>query len=122
MSKQISFTKIEKALLPEFRKKIGTAESTEDVKKFYVRTMQNLVHQAFSGKIDLQYDDIELTPDNEPPFVMSKRLLNEADFSSAWKASDLPHVVARFTENAVNRYRHLEKNPEKTEAKIRNVG
>ncbi|MCB2183959.1 MAG: hypothetical protein KQH63_18185 [Desulfobulbaceae bacterium] len=119
MSKQLSFTKIENELLPEFRKKIGTAESTEDVKKFYVYTMQNLFRQAFSGKIDLEYNDIELTPDNDPPFFMTEKFKDEADFSSTWNASDLPHVISRFTESAVNRYRHLEKKPEKTEAKIR---
>ena len=36
MTKQISFTKIENDLLPKFRKAIGAAESTEDVKKFFI--------------------------------------------------------------------------------------
>ena len=66
MIKQQSFTKIESELLPEFRRRIGTAESTEDVKKFYIYTMQELFNRVFSGKIDLELlgrsVEIEMSP------------------------------------------------------------
>lgn len=119
MTTQLSFTKIENELLPEYRRKIGSAESTEDVKKFYVYTMQNLFRQVFAGKIDLGYGDIALRPDQQPAFAISKGLNDKEDFSYIWNTSDLPNVVSRFTETAVKHYRHLEKNPKKTEAKIR---
>ncbi|RJX29815.1 MAG: hypothetical protein C4531_09785 [Desulfurivibrio sp.] len=119
MTTQLSFSKIENELLPEYRRKIGSAESTEDVKKFYVYTMRDLIRQVFAGRIDPGNDDIALVPDREPSFVISSGLNDKEDFSSIWNSSDLPNVVSRFTETAVKHYRHLEKNPKKTEAKIR---
>ena len=119
MTTQLSFTKIENELLPEYRRKVGSAESTEDVKKFYVYTIRDLLRQVFAGKIDPDYDEIALHPGQQPAFVFSAGLSGNADFISIWNSSDLPNVVARFTETAVNHYRRLEKNPQKTEAKIR---
>lgn len=119
MTKQLSFSKIENDLLPGFRKKIGDAESTEDVKKFYVYTMQGLIQKAFAGSVAVEYEDFSLLPDEDPPYAFNDRLLAIADFSSVWNSSDLPHVVSRFTETAVKRFKHLEKNPQKTESKIR---
>ncbi len=119
MIKQQSFTKIENELLPEFRRRIGTAESTEDVKKFYVYTMQDLFNRVFSGKIDLEYGDVVLLPDQAPSFSFNERIQGMEDFTSVWNGSDLPHIVSRFTDSALKHLKHLEKNPAKTESKIR---
>ena len=119
MTMQLSFSKIENELLPEYRRKIGSAESTEDVKKFYAYTMLDLFRQVFAGKIEPGFDDIALMPDRKPSFVISSGLNDKEDFTFIWNTSDLPNVVSRFTETAVKHYRHLEKNPKKTEAKIR---
>jgi hypothetical protein len=35
-----------------------------------------------------------------------------------WKASDLSAIIGRFATAATNRFRRLEKNPDKTEAKM----
>ncbi len=119
MTTQHSFTKVENNLLPRFRKMIGSAESTEDVKKFYVYIMQDLFHQVFSGNITLNFEDIMLAPDSSPPYLVAEHLLSQEKFNDTWNTSDLSHVVARFTETAINRFKHLEKNPGKTESKIR---
>ena len=119
MTTQFSFSKIENELLPRFRKRLGDAESTEDVKKFYVYTMQDLFRQVFSGNLNLEYGDIFLQPNQDKPFALLERVKERADFVAIWKNSDLSHVVTRFSETAIHRYRHLEKNPAKTEAKIR---
>ena len=119
MTMQFSFSKVENELLPGFRKKLGAAESTEDVKKFYVYTIQDLFRQAFSGKLNLEYGDISLQPDQNQPFALIERVKERADFAVIWKNSDLSHVITRFTETAIHRYKHLEKNPAKTESKIR---
>ena len=55
MSRQLSFTKFEKELLPGFRKKINTAESSEDVKTYYARTCLELLDKAFAGEFSLKY-------------------------------------------------------------------
>lgn len=119
MTTQLSFTKIENNLLPRFRNMIGSAESTEDVKKFYVYIMQDLFHQVFDGSIKVSFEDIMLAPDKTPPYLLTDNLQSQKDFASTWNISDLSHVVTRFSEAAVNRFKHLEKNPGKTETKIR---
>ncbi|MCD4763439.1 MAG: hypothetical protein K8R28_05370 [Desulfobacterales bacterium] len=119
MSKQISFSKYEQKVLPNFRQKISQAESTEDVKKFFVYTAQELLESIFAGKIDFKYEDIELIPGKEPHYLLSKQFAFSDEFKSVWKDSDLPRLLSRLAETAVHRYKHLKKRPEKTEAKIR---
>ena len=119
MTKQISFSKYEQKVLPNFRQKISTAESTEDVKKFFVYTVQELVESIFAGKIDFEYEDIKLMPGKEPYFLLSKQLVSSNEFKSVWDESDLSHLLSRLAETAVNRYKHLQKHHEKTESKIR---
>jgi len=119
MVKQLSFTKHENKMLPKFREKINKAESNEDLKKFFVYTVIELFETIFQEKMDFHYEDIALNPDSEPYYVLSNRLRESPEFGSVWKDSDLPHVVYRMAESAIGRYRHLEKHPEKTDAKIR---
>lgn len=120
MTTQNSFSKIEKKLQPLFRQQIGSAESTEDVKKFFVHTALELLDEATGGTLTLEYEDVSLQPgDEEQPYSLSDAITTNDDFAAIWQQSDLPHILTRFAVSAVNRYRHLEKNPEKTEAKIR---
>ena len=122
MTVQHSFSKIEKDLLPAFRQQIGAAESKEDVRNYFVHTMLELFNRATDGVCNPSDEDIRLNhacEENESRFILSETLAADSEFSSTWKDSDLPHIVGRFAAAACNRYKHLEKNPEKTEAKIR---
>lgn len=119
MSRQLSFTKFEKELLPDFRQKINLAESSEDVKTYFARISLELFDKVFEGELSLDFDDISLQPGHDDKYQLSERLQNSESFSEVWNNSDLPNVLNRFTEAALNRYAHLEKHPEKTEAKIR---
>ena len=119
MTRQLSFSKYENALLPEFRQKINHAESAEDLKKFFAYTAKELFENVFAGKIVFEYDDVAFRPEDDPHYKVSERLFAKEDFKSVWNDSDLPHVIARFVKPALNRYKHLEKHPEKTDAKIR---
>lgn len=121
MTRQFSFSKYENELLPDFRLKINLAESTEDVKKFFVYTTKELFEHIFEGKLDIKYEDIMLMPSAEPFYTVNERLSSQQDFSSVWNNSDLPSVIGRFAEASTKRYKHLEKKPEKTDAKIRMV-
>ncbi|MFP4159512.1 MAG: hypothetical protein ACLFQ9_07885 [Desulfobacterales bacterium] len=118
MSKQTSFTKHERKVLPEFRKKINNSESTEDVKKFFSYTAASLFKEILPEDVTVEFDDVRLAPDDDPPFELSDRIMAVHEFSSAWENSDLSNVLDRFAEAALNRYRRLEKNPEKTDSKI----
>lgn len=119
MKQLLSFTKIENELLAKFRKQVSAAESTEDMKKFFSYSMQDLLEQVFSGQIEIGFDAIKLTPEKEPPFEINERIRSNEIFSSVWNTSDLSHIITRFSEAALHRHLHLAKNPAKTEAKIR---
>ncbi|NOR24065.1 MAG: hypothetical protein GQ542_06655 [Desulforhopalus sp.] len=119
MTRQISFTKIEKELLPRYRQKMGAAESTEDVKKFFVYIVMELLNRAYDDKIRFEYNHICLDPANSPHFCIDTSVTSLNDFTPVWDNSDLSHIVSRFTDTAMNHYTHLSKNPAKTEAKIR---
>ena len=119
MIKQLSFTRYEHKILPNFRQMISKAESTEDVKKFFVYTAIELFENIFKGKMDFEYEDIALMPDSDPHYKVSKRLFSFKDFAFAWNDSDLPVIIDHLAESAMHRYMHLQKHPEKTEAKIK---
>jgi len=119
MSPQISFTKYENEVLPDFRKKLNLAESTEDVINFFGQTITELCNSVFEGKIDIDYEDITLILVHEPHYKINKRLFNSDEFTSVWNASDLSRVIGRFAKSAMNRYKRLEKYSVKTDTKIR---
>ena len=119
MALQFSFTKYEHEVLPDFRKKLNLAESTEDVINFFVHTTLELFESIFADKIDFDYEDITLVLGREPHYKVSKRLFSLQDFTSVWNDSDLPRVIGRFAKSAMKRYKRLEKYSEKTDTKIR---
>ncbi len=104
MSKQISFTKYEKELLPDFRQKINLAETSRDVKAIYARTSLELLDKVFEGTISFEFEDITLQPENDDKYVLSDRLFSSPAFTDIWNNSDLPNVLSRFTDTAINRF------------------
>jgi len=119
MSKQMSFSKIENTILHDFRNKVNHAESTEDLKKFFTYSAQELFNNIFLGKMTFDFDDVSLQPDTEPHYHLNERLLASNEFKQVWDKSDLPQVIGRLANTAAKHYIRLEKNPGKTEAKIR---
>ena len=119
MVQQISFTKYENEVLPDFRKKLNLAESTEDVLNFFVHTIMELCENVFEGNIDFGREDITLLLDREPHYEMNARLFSQEAFTSVWNHSDLPRVIGRFAKSAMNRFKRLAKYSEKSDTKIR---
>jgi hypothetical protein len=119
MAPQISFTKYENEVLPDFRKKLNLAESTEDVINCFTQTIMELCNSVFEGNIGFNYEDITLILDHEPHYMINKRLFGSDEFISVWNASDLSRVISRFAKSAMNRYKRLEKYSETTDTKIR---
>jgi len=118
MERQLSFSKYEQELRPELRQNLNIAESTEDVKKFFVYTIRKLFGRVLEGKEPFTYEDIRLDPQEQSGFIISIKLLGNPDFEAVWQNSDLSNIVKRIADAAGNRHRHLQKNPAKTEAKI----
>lgn len=118
MSKQVSYTKFENQLRPLFRERLDQAESVEDVKKFFVYTAQELLESIMGRMGAVRYDDVALAPDAPEGYSITAELGGDQAFREAWTDSDLPRILRDFAETALKRYRHLAKNPAKTEAKM----
>jgi hypothetical protein len=118
MARQLSYSKYEQELRPELRQNLNIAESTEDVKKFFVYTIQKLFGRVLERKEAFPYEDIRLDPQEKSGFIISDKLLGDPDFAAVWQNSDLANIVKRIADSASNRHKHLQKNPAKTEAKM----
>ncbi len=119
MAKQVSFTKFENEALHSYRQKLNSAESTEDVRKFFFYTTQSLFQNVFDGRLSVEPEDVTLIPGANPCFRFADRIMTAELFHETWGKSDLPRVLGRFAESAASRMKHLEKHPEKTDQKIR---
>ena len=119
MKNKFSFSHIEQELRHSYRNNLNNAESDEDVKKFFVYIVSALFNQAYEGQIRLSPEDITLDEKKQEYFFLRNTLMNNTSFMQVWNGSDLPKIVRRMAESAVNRIKHLEgKHPDKTEAKM----
>jgi hypothetical protein len=116
MTKQLSFTKQEHEIRPEFREMLDQAESVEDVKKFFFQTVRKLLSEITDKDWDIEFHrDVKLDLERGEGWVFSDRLLDQNGLRQLMDDSDLDNILDRLAEKAWNRYRHLNKHPEKTE-------
>lgn len=120
MTRRSSFTKIENDVLPKFRDSMSQAESTADVRKFFVYTMLEVINSALDGSFELVYEDISLAPGAAPGYELSQRLRQHPPFAALCRDSDLPAIMERFATAAGNRFKRLDKTPP-SEGKIHPV-
>ena len=118
MTRKTSFTRLENDVLPTFRESMARAESTADVRKFFVYTLLELCNGAVAGRQELAYEDFALTPGVAPGYALSARLREHPVMAELLRDSDLAAIVERFAQAAGNRFKRLEKHPARTEAKI----
>ena len=119
MTRQTSFTKYERKILPDYRQRISSAETVPEVKDLFTYMVALLLDDVFAGKLILEESDIELTPQQSAGYRISRRLRALPEFSAVWKSSDLSDLLDRLAEAACHRCRRLEKQPEKIPSKIR---
>ena len=119
MTQMMSFIKYEHQILPKFREQLNQAESVEDVKKFFIGTIQQFLELATDGNISADYEDILLVPDSKAGYSLNAQLANSKEMKEM-ENSDLTAVISRFAEQAVHRHKHLAKNNTKTNLKIKN--
>ena len=119
MVRQLSYTKYENEILPEFRQKLNQAESTEDVKKFFIQTMRILFEKILEKKVVIDDEDISLMVNETPHFKIGRRFHSSDELKSLWIDSDLSNVLDRLAKSAVKRYKRLDRHLEKTSSKIR---
>lgn len=114
-----SYAHVERELMHHYRDQLNHAESEEDIKKFFSRTIQHLLTRALNNEVAVSDNDAILKPGSSPCYELSDRLAGSAVFKELTKHSDINAVLERFAKPAVKHYRHLLGHPEKTEAKIR---
>ncbi len=119
MTAMMSLSKYENQVLPKLRDQLNHAESVEDVKKFFVGVVQEFLGLATDGDVTADYEDISLLPEQTPSYGLSPQLTNNTAIK-ALADSDLNAILARLSEQAANRYKHVAKNNIKTNLKIKN--
>lgn len=119
MTQMMSFNKYEHQVLPKYRDQLNQAESVEDVKKFFIGTIQEFLGLATEGNLKAAYDDISLLPDKQPGYSFEPQIINSTEMKEM-KNSDINAVLKRLAEQAVHRHKHLSKNNMKTNLKIKN--
>ncbi|KAF5045824.1 hypothetical protein DSECCO2_477260 [anaerobic digester metagenome] len=119
MTHQMSFKMHQREVESRYRIQIDAAESTEDVRKFFERTVYSFLEKAIGDQIEIQPGDVTFDPDSEPAYRLSARMLDNESFRRIDEGSDLSTILALLSGRALNRYKHLAtKHPDKTEAKI----
>ena len=119
MTQMMSFTKYEHQVMPKFRDQLNQAESVEDVKKFFVATIQDFLHKATEGKLNAAYEDISLLTAEQPGYSLESNIKDSTEMKEM-DNSDINAILKRLAEHAVHRYIHLDKNNIKTNLKIKN--
>lgn len=119
MTQMMSLTKYEHQVLPKLRDQLNQSESVEDVKKFFVSTIQEFLGLATEGNLSADYDDITLTPEQAPYYSLSPQIVGSSELKEL-EDSDLNAVLQRLAEQAAHRHQHLTKNNTKTNLKIKN--
>lgn len=118
MTVQLSFNAQEQEVRSRFREMMAQAESTEDVKKFFYQTVRDLLVDICDTLPVFNIQDIQLDLEQDEGYRLSDSLMEGAGLHDLMQNSDLDVIIGRLSENAWNRYHHLEKKPAKTEQKI----
>lgn len=118
MTQMMSFTKYEHQVLPKYRDQLNQAESVEDVKKFFIATIQTFLELVTEGNLSAGYEDISLLPDEQPWYLLEPQIKNSSEMKGL-ENSDVNAVMERLAEQAAHRYKHLSKNNSKTNLKIK---
>ncbi|MES9994935.1 hypothetical protein [Desulfovibrio aminophilus] len=118
MSRMLSYTKIENRLSQDYRQRVNTAESAEDVRKAFAWLLRDLLGGILETEVGLEEGDVRLAPETPDGFELGPAIMENPDFSGLWEGSDLGAILRRQAALAVNRLKHLSKHPERTEAKL----
>ena len=112
MTSQRSFNKVEHELVPQYHAQINAADTLEEVRDYFARTVCALLEKA--GGVRCRLEDVTLQPASAPHYALAEAITGQPAFQALWKDSDLAAILVRLAEPAVHRHAHLAKHPEKT--------
>ncbi len=121
MARQSSYVKLEKSFARELRSEVLHSENTTDVKNCFSQIAGKFLRKAFDSQIDILDKDVILDPSAESKFTFSDKIMSDGNFKTGVKESDIKQILERFANAAEHRYRHLSKNPLKSDLKIRSA-
>ena len=98
MTQMMSLTKYEHKVLPKLRDQLNQAESVEDVKKFFIGTIQEFLGIATNGNVSAAYEDISLLPDQEPHYSLAAPVTDSAAIKEL-ENSDLKAILQRLAKS-----------------------
>ena len=113
-----SHSRHEQHVRKEFRLKLNTSESSEDVRKVFANTFRELMGLVFDGALDIRNNDAALDSTAETGFTISSRLKKNKLFRDELESSDLSSIIGRLAESAGKRLVRHEKNLDKTESRM----
>lgn len=115
MTDQKSFTKAENEVVHLYRKNVTAADTLDEVRKYFARTVCDLLLKASADAVRCRHEDVMLQPAGAAPhYTLADTLTAQPAFQAIWQNSDLSAILARLAEPAVHRFAHLAKHPEKT--------
>lgn len=118
---QISFVSISNDLLHQLRDRINNSEDKTDLRNSFAYTTREFLERVFeNSKLPINDESFRFDPKAKDYFVINRKLKNNSEFKFMWENSDLPNLIGKFALSTFNRYKHLNKHPEKTNLKIRN--
>lgn len=117
MSSPASLTTLENTLQHAYRDALNHAESMEDARHAFARTVRELL-AAVAGDVRIFDEDIHLTPDTPPGYQLTGELMESASLKTALGGGELPAILARFAASAAHRLQQLEEHPDRIRARI----
>lgn len=122
MARMASYTKQENEVLPEFRRRVNTAETLDDVRAAFALMLRSLLGEILGEPVELEEGDVALAPEAEAGYRLGPGITANAEFARLWEDSDLDAILRRQAAMAVSRYKRLEGKPEQTDFRDRRPG
>ena len=122
MARMVSYTKHENEVLPEYRRRVNTAQTLEEVRAAFALMLRNLLGEILGEAVELEQGDVALDPESEAGYRLGPGLTEQEEYARLWRNSDLDAILRRQAAMAVNRFRHLEARPGQTDFKDRRPG
>lgn len=122
MARMASYTKHENEVLPEYRRRVNTAETVDDVRAAFALMLRRLLTGIIGETVHLEEGDVVLDPHAAAGYRLGPGLVANAEFAGLWQDSDLDAILRRQAAMALGRCKRLLAGPEQTDFRDRRPG
>ena len=107
MGKNKSYAKIEREIQTGYRRNLHSAESVENIHRFFIYAALDLIEQVFEGRVPASFEDISLDGKAASGYQLSPYLMANREFFKVYKNSDISDVLKRFAESPSNQAQQI---------------